>query len=61
MGTGALYVSRRHQEALEPMLTTNALEADRAYSRGPLARFRLASQSPGLMAGFTEAVRELRR
>jgi L-cysteine/cystine lyase len=56
-GTGALYVNRDYREKLQPVFTTNALEAERENARDPLARFSLASQSPGLVAGFVEAIR----
>ena len=56
-GTGALYVNPAYREKLEPAFTTNALEARRENARDPLARFSLASQNPGLVAGFVEAIR----
>jgi L-cysteine/cystine lyase len=55
-GTGALYVHRKRREMLEPLFTTNALEAKRGVERSPLARFSVVSQSPGLLAGFLESV-----
>ena len=57
VGTGALYVRGDYRERLEPLFTTNAIADDRGQGRSPLARFAVASQSPGLVAGFTEAVR----
>jgi selenocysteine lyase/cysteine desulfurase len=42
---------------LEPLFTTNDLEAKRGAERLPLARFSIVSQSPGLVAGFSESVR----
>ena len=57
VGTGALYIRKGQERLLEPLFTTNALEAARVNSRSPVDRFSLTSQSPGLMAGFAEAVR----
>jgi selenocysteine lyase/cysteine desulfurase len=57
VGTGALYVRREHRPMLEPLFTTNAIADEREGSRSPLARFQIASQNPGLVAGLTEAVR----
>jgi len=56
VGTGALYIRKGQERMLEPAFTTNALEAARTFNRSPVDRFSLASQSPGLMAGFAEAV-----
>ena len=56
-GTGALYVRPERRDMLEPLFSTNALEADRETPRRPLARFSLVTQSPGLAAGFTESIR----
>ena len=56
-GTGALYVSKERRDMLEPLFTTNELEANRQAERLPLARFSIVSQSPGLLAGFLESVR----
>ncbi len=57
-GTGALYVHPDKRDALEPMFSTNALEADRAaFRRGALGRFSLVSDNPGLAAGLTESLR----
>ena len=56
-GTGALYVNRDYREKLQPVFTTNALEAERESAKDPLTRFSLASQNPGLVAGFAEAIR----
>lgn len=58
VGTGALYVRRERRGMLEPLFSTNALETGReSTQRRPLARFALVSQSPGISAGFAEAVR----
>jgi len=56
-GTGALYVRRGLAAKLEPLFITNAMADGRPFMRAPLARFAIASQSPGLLAGFAEAVR----
>jgi L-cysteine/cystine lyase len=56
-GTGALYVNRDYHEKLQPVFTTKALEAECESTRDPLARFSLASQNSGLVAGFAEAIR----
>ncbi|HWO73536.1 MAG TPA: aminotransferase class V-fold PLP-dependent enzyme [Dehalococcoidia bacterium] len=64
-GTGALYVRRDHHRLLAPLFTTHAMADSRAIpgegpgGGNPLARFRIASQSPALTAGFAEAVRLL--
>lgn len=56
-GTGALYIRRELRDMLEPMFSTNVLEAKReSPNRRSLARFSLVSQSPGLVAGFAESV-----
>jgi len=57
VGTGALYVRPERQDMLEPLFSTNALEADRETQRRPLGRFSLVSNSPGLTAGFSESAR----
>jgi selenocysteine lyase/cysteine desulfurase len=57
-GTGALYVSPERRDMLEPLFSTNALESGRENTqRRHLARFSLVSQSPGLVAGFSESLR----
>jgi L-cysteine/cystine lyase len=56
VSTGALYVSREHRRQLEPLITTNAVEARRADGPPGLARFSLASSNPALLAGFTASV-----
>jgi L-cysteine/cystine lyase len=62
-GTGALYVAREHARIVHPLFTTHALAdeqaalAEAAGPLHPLQRFRVASQSTGLVAGFGEAVR----
>jgi len=55
-GTGALYVLKERRAVLEPLFTTNVLEANRQTDRLPLARFSLVSQSPGLLAGLLESI-----
>ncbi len=58
VGTGALYVNPDLRETLEPLFSTNALEAAReGFRRGALGRFSLVSNSPGLAAGLTESLR----
>jgi L-cysteine/cystine lyase len=61
-GTGALWAKREHIRKLEPLFTTNAIADTRALpgdgpgGGNPLARFRIASQSPALTAGFATAL-----
>jgi L-cysteine/cystine lyase len=61
-GTGALYVKREHQRTIEPLFSTHALADSRSMpgdapgGGSPLMRFRIASQSPALTAGFTRAI-----
>jgi L-cysteine/cystine lyase len=61
-GTGALFAKREHIRKLEPLFTTNAIADSRALpgdapgAPNLLARFRIASQSPALTAGFTKAL-----
>ena len=57
VGTGALYVNPEIRGTFEPVFTTNALEDGREHPRSPILRYAIASQSPGLAAGFAEAVR----
>jgi len=57
VGTGALYVHRNHRGVLEPLFTTNTIEAHRRPKRSYLARFAIAPLNPGLVAGATEAIR----
>ena len=58
VGTGALYVGREHRDMLEPLFSTNALEASRENSRrGHLGRFSMVSNNPGLTAGFAESLK----
>lgn len=61
-GTGALYARRDHIRELEPIFNTNAI-ADSRFVQGDTpgapnawARFRIASQSPALTAGFARAI-----
>ena len=56
-GTGALYVDPARREGLEPLFSTNQIEANRAYERSPLARFNLVTHNPGLVAGLSESAR----
>jgi L-cysteine/cystine lyase len=61
-GTGALYVKREHQRTIEPLFSTHALADSRSLpgdapgGGSPLMRFRIASQSPALTAGFAKAI-----
>ncbi|MDE2860757.1 MAG: aminotransferase class V-fold PLP-dependent enzyme [Chloroflexota bacterium] len=58
VGTGALYVNPDRRDMLEPLFSTNALEAERVgFRRGALGRFSLVSNSPGLAACLTESLR----
>ena len=58
-GTGALFAKRQHIKDLEPLFTTNAIADARAMpgdapgAPNPWQRFRIASHSPALTAGFT--------
>jgi L-cysteine/cystine lyase len=63
-GTGAMYVKSERWQGLDPLFTTHSIVESRAMpgdgpggAPRPLQRFRIASQSPALTAGFTEAVR----
>lgn len=56
IGTGALYIRGQARNHLNPLFTTNSLEAKRIRRRAPLDRFGLVSQNPGLVAGLTAAV-----
>jgi L-cysteine/cystine lyase len=64
-GTGALFGKREHMRKLEPIFNTNALAdargalGDAPGAPNPWMRFRIASQSPALTAGFTTAMRLL--
>jgi selenocysteine lyase/cysteine desulfurase len=61
-GTGALYAKREHIGKLEPLFTTNAIADARSMpgdapgAPNPWMRFRIASQSPALIAGFTRGL-----
>jgi selenocysteine lyase/cysteine desulfurase len=57
VGTGALYVHSESRNILEPLFTTNTLEAQRQSWHPPLSRFALTSQNAGLVSGLAEAVR----
>ncbi len=61
-GTGALFAKREHIRSLEPLFTTNAMADARSMpgdgpgAPNPWQRFRIASQSPALIAGFHTAL-----
>ena len=61
-GTGALFAKRDHIQNLEPLFTTNAIADARSMpgdapgAPNPWMRFRIASQSPALTAGFGTAL-----
>jgi L-cysteine/cystine lyase len=61
-GTGALFAKREHIKNLEPLFTTNAIADARAMpgdapgAPNPWQRFRIASTSPALTAGFTKGL-----
>jgi L-cysteine/cystine lyase len=61
-GTGAMYVNGDAWRTLEPPFTTHnivesrAMPSDAGGTPRPLQRFRIASQSPALTAGFTKAI-----
>jgi selenocysteine lyase/cysteine desulfurase len=63
--TGAVYISERHQRTIAPLFSTHAvadarmMPADGPGGGNPMMRFRLASQSPALTAGFTTAIKLL--
>ena len=63
--TGALYMNSRHQRTIAPLFTTHAvadaraMPADGPGGGNPMMRFRIASQSPALTAGFTTAIKLL--
>ncbi|HLG11972.1 MAG TPA: aminotransferase class V-fold PLP-dependent enzyme [Dehalococcoidia bacterium] len=63
--TGALYINARHQRTIAPLFSTHAvadaraLPADGPGGGNPMMRFRIASQSPALTAGFTTAIKLL--
>ncbi len=64
-GTGGFYVKKEHARTLDPLFSTH----EQADGRGvpgeqgavrPLQRFRIASQSPALTAGFATAIGVMR-
>jgi L-cysteine/cystine lyase len=64
-GTGGFYVKKDHARLLQPLFSTH----EQADSRGvpgeqsavrPLMRYRIASQSPALTAGFATAIGVMR-
>jgi L-cysteine/cystine lyase len=63
--TGAVYISAQHQRTIAPLFSTHAvadaraMPADGPGGGNPMMRFRIASQSPALTAGFTTAVKLL--
>jgi L-cysteine/cystine lyase len=63
--TGAVYISSRHQRTIAPLFSTHAvadaraMPADGPGGGNPMMRFRIASQSPALTAGFTTAIKLL--
>ncbi len=63
--TGAVYINADVQRRLSPLFTTHAvadaraMPADGPGGGNPMMRFRIASQSPALTAGFTTAVKLL--
>lgn len=63
--TGAVYISARHQRTIAPLFSTHAvadaraMPADGPGGGNPMMRFRIASQSPALTAGFTTAIKLL--
>jgi len=63
--TGALYINARHQRTIAPLFSTHAvadaraMPADGPGGGNPMMRFRIASQSPALTAGFTTAIKLL--
>ena len=64
--TGAVYINADVQRRLSPLFTTHAvadaraMPADAPGGANPMMRFRIASQSPALTAGFTTAVKLLK-
>ena len=56
VGTGALYVHSDRASMLRPLFVSAQRAQERSESRPPLANLSLVSQSPGLVAGFAEAV-----
>ncbi|HEU0073932.1 MAG TPA: aminotransferase class V-fold PLP-dependent enzyme [Dehalococcoidia bacterium] len=63
--TGAVYISSEVQRSLSPLFTTHAvadaraMPADGPGGGNPMMRFRIASQSPALTAGFMTAIKLL--
>ena len=63
--TGAVYISEEAQRRISPLFTTHAVADARAMpADGPVGansmmRFRIASQSPALTAGFVTAIKLL--
>ena len=63
--TGAVYINSRHQRTIAPLFSTHAvadaraMPADGPGGGNPMMRFRIASQSPALTAGFTTAIKLL--
>jgi L-cysteine/cystine lyase len=63
--TGAVYINSEIQRGISPLFSTHAvadaraMPADGPGGGNPMMRFRIASQSPALTAGFTTAIRLL--
>jgi L-cysteine/cystine lyase len=63
--TGAVYISSDVQRGISPLFSTHAvadaraMPADGPGGGNPMMRFRIASQSPALTAGFTTAIKLL--
>lgn len=63
--TGAVYINSEVQRSISPLFSTHAvadaraMPADGPGGGNPMMRFRIASQSPALTAGFTTAIKLL--
>jgi len=64
-GTGAVFINSERLRSFAPLFSTHAVADARAQAGdgpavgGPMMRFRIASQSPALTAGFTTAIKLL--
>lgn len=58
VGTGALYLNKKHQNKLDPLFTSHKYEEQRNSRHPFLNRFDLTSQNIGLIAGFNEAIKQ---
>ncbi|MEA2642219.1 MAG: L-cysteine/cystine lyase [Chloroflexota bacterium] len=62
-GTGACFIAREHTRTINPLFNTHEMADSHPFTGEGgipmplLQRFRVASQSPALIAGFGEAVR----